>query len=136
PASSAAVASSRWYGTFTVTATTSTAGLFTSSWWLSNAAGTPKSLLAASADSRRVVDSAVISKSSASDLKAGMCACAAHPRSGLAPMMPTRIRLAAALLIAIKPLLVTGGDLRSSCRAHSEDRLDRGTAAGVGHGSV
>src|SRR5213082_3434265 len=53
--------------------------------------GTPKSLLAASADSRRVVDSAVISKSSASDLRAGMCACAAHPRSGLAPMMPTRI---------------------------------------------
>src|SRR6266550_1824601 len=64
-------------------ATTSTAGLFTSSSWLSNAAGTPKSLPAASADSRRVVDSAVISKSSASDLNAGMCACAAQPRSAL-----------------------------------------------------
>src|SRR4051795_8364364 len=74
-------------------ATTSTAGLFTRSWWLSNAAGTPKSVPAASADSRRLVDSAVISKSSASDVNAGMCACAAHPRSGLAPMMPTRIRL-------------------------------------------
>src|SRR5438876_4149380 len=49
---------------------------------------------AASADWRRLVDSAVISKSSRSDFKAGMCACAAHPRSGLAPMMPTRILLA------------------------------------------
>src|SRR2546427_7994538 len=55
---------------------------------------------AAPADSRRVVDSAVISKSSDSDFKAGMCACAAHPRSGLAPMMPTRIFLALPLLIA------------------------------------
>src|SRR5437773_7136163 len=81
---------------------TSTAGLFTSSWWLSKAAGTPKRFPAASADSRRVVDSAVISKSSASDLKAGMCACAAHPRSGLAPMMPTRILLSPSLLIAIR----------------------------------
>src|SRR5258706_2737310 len=79
-------------------ATTSTSALFTRSWWLSNAAGTPKSLLAASADSRRLVDSAVISKSSESDFKAGMCACAAHPRSGLAPMMPTRILFAPALL--------------------------------------
>src|SRR5207245_7915971 len=50
-------------------------------------------LLAASADSRRLVDSAVISKSSESDFKAGMCASAPHPRSGLAPMMPTRILL-------------------------------------------
>src|SRR5712671_486745 len=72
-------------------ATTSTSALFTRSWVLSNASGTPKSLLAASADSRRLVDSAVISKSSESDLNAGMCACAAQPRSGLAPMMPTRI---------------------------------------------
>src|SRR6267143_6183198 len=69
----------------------STSALFTRSWVLSNARGTPKRLLAASADSRRLVDSAVISKSSASDFRAGMCACAAHPRSGLAPMMPTRI---------------------------------------------
>src|SRR6059058_3646695 len=75
-------------------ATTSTSALFTRSSWLSNATGTPKSLLAASADSRRVVDSAVISKSSESDVNAGMCACAAHPRCGLAPIMPTRIRLA------------------------------------------
>src|SRR5256885_5948733 len=73
-------------------ATTSTSTLFTRSRVLSNARGTPKRLLAASADSRRLVDSAVISKSSASDLKAGMCACAAQPRSGLAPMMPTRIK--------------------------------------------
>src|SRR5437867_5205083 len=74
-------------------ATTSTSARFTRSWVLSNASGTPKRLLAASADSRRLVDSAVISKSSGSDLKAGMCACAAQPRSGLAPMMPTRILL-------------------------------------------
>src|SRR6266550_7857743 len=40
-----------------------------------------------------VVNSAVISKSSGSDCRAGMCACFAHPRSGLAPMMPTRILL-------------------------------------------
>ncbi len=46
-----------------------------------------------SGDSRRLVDSAVISKSSGSDFKAGMCAYAAQPRSGLAPMMPTRILL-------------------------------------------
>src|SRR3989449_10426030 len=72
-------------------ATTSTSALFTRSWVLSNASGTPKRLPAASADSRRLVDSAVISKSSASDLNAGMCACAAQPRSGLAPMIPTRI---------------------------------------------
>ena len=71
---------------------------------MSNATGTPKSLPAASADSRRLVDSAVISKSSESDFKAGMCACAAHPRSGLAPMMPTRILLAPPLLIAINLL--------------------------------
>src|SRR5436190_24343189 len=70
---------------------------------MSKATGTPKRLLAASADSRRVVDSAVISKSSESDFRAGMCACAAHPRSGLAPMMPTRIFLAASLVIAIRP---------------------------------
>src|SRR6266852_3222124 len=74
-------------------ATTSTSALFTRSWVLSNARGTPKRLLAALADSRRLVDSAVISKSSGSDFKAGMCACAAQPRSGLAPMMPTRILL-------------------------------------------
>src|SRR3989440_2206561 len=72
-------------------ATTSTSALFTRSRVLSNASGTPKRLLAASADSRRLVDSAVISKSSGSDFNAGMCACAAHPRSGLAPMMPIRI---------------------------------------------
>src|SRR5213595_3059098 len=75
-------------------ATTSTSARFTRSWALSNARGTPNRLLAASADSRRLVDSAVISKSSGSDCKAGMCACTAHPRSGLAPMMPTRILLA------------------------------------------
>src|SRR5207247_10564445 len=102
PASSAAVASSRWWGTFTVTATTSTVGLFTSSRWLSNAAGTPKSLPAASADPRRVVESAVISKSSRRDLRAGMCACAAHPRAGLAPMMPTRILLTRPVRVAIR----------------------------------
>jgi hypothetical protein len=68
---------------------------------LSNAAGTPKSLLAASADSRRVVESAVISKSSGSDVNAGMCACAAQPRFGVAPMMPTRILLALPSLNAI-----------------------------------
>src|SRR5205809_7459674 len=72
-------------------ATTSTSALFTRSGVLSNASRTPKRRLAASADSRRLVDSAVISKSSGSDFNAGMCACAAHPRSGLAPMMPTRI---------------------------------------------
>src|SRR2546421_4025871 len=72
-------------------ATTSTSARFTRSWWLSNTRGTPKRALAASADARRLVDSAVIWKSSGSDFKAGMCACAAHPRSGLAPMMPTRI---------------------------------------------
>src|SRR5438876_11112924 len=72
-------------------ATTSTSAWFTRSWVLSNARGTPKRALAASADSRRLVDSAVISKSPGSDFKAGMCACAAHPRSGLAPMMPMRI---------------------------------------------
>src|SRR6059058_5143617 len=88
-------------------ATTSTSALFTRSLWLSKAVGTPKSLLAASADSRRLVDSAVISKSSASDLNAGMCACAAHPRSGLAPMMPTRIRLAPPLLIRSRDFLHT-----------------------------
>src|SRR2546427_7006206 len=82
-------------------ATTSTSDLFTRSWWLSNATGTPKSFLAASADSRRLVDSAVISKSSESDFKAGMCASAPHPRSGLAPMMPTRILLSP-LLFAIE----------------------------------
>src|SRR2546421_1443593 len=39
-----------------------------------------------------------------------MCACAAHTRSGLAPMMPTRVRLAPRLLITIRrPLL----DLRA-----------------------
>src|SRR6058998_1713792 len=90
-------------------ATTSTSALFTRSWWLSNARGTPKRLAAASADSRRLVDSAVISKSSDSDVNAGMCACAAHPRSGLAPMMPTRILLVGALLIATRPFLVNGG---------------------------
>src|SRR5712692_10692215 len=74
-------------------ATTSTSALFTRSWASSKASGTPKRLLAAAADSRRLVESAVISKSSASDFNAGMCACAAHPRSGLAPMMPTRILL-------------------------------------------
>src|SRR5438128_8237445 len=58
-------------------------------------------LLAASADSRRLVDSAVISKSSESDFKAGMCACAAHPRSGLAPMMPTRIFFVPFLLMMV-----------------------------------
>src|SRR5258706_1814279 len=84
-------------------ATTSTSALFTRSWWLSNAAGTPKSLLAASADSRRLVDSAVIAKSSESDFKAGMGASAAHPRSGLAPMMPTRILLVPFLLMAVMP---------------------------------
>src|SRR5213594_4774062 len=61
----------------------------------------PKSLPAASADPRRVVESAVISKSSRSDLSAGICACAAHPRSGLAPMMPTRILLVPPLLMAV-----------------------------------
>src|SRR2546428_1537140 len=35
-------------------------------------------------------DSTVISKSSESDFSAGMCPSTAHPRSGLAPMMPTR----------------------------------------------
>src|SRR5205085_8739678 len=55
------------------------------------------------ADSRRVVDSAVISKSSESDVKAGMCAGAAHPRSGLAPMIPTRILLALPSRITIRP---------------------------------
>src|SRR5207302_6644489 len=91
----------------------STVGLLTSSWWLSNAAGTPKSFLAASADSRRVVESAVISKSSRSDRSAGICAWAAHPRSGLAPMMPTRIRLGRALLIAVsrRDRSTDGGDL-------------------------
>src|SRR3989442_3438004 len=74
-------------------ATTSTSALFTRSWVLSNASGTPKRLLAAAADSRRLVDSAVISKSSESDFNAGIWACAAQPRSGLAPMMPTRILL-------------------------------------------
>src|SRR2546423_979189 len=79
-------------------ATTSTSALFTRSSWLSNALGTPKRLLAAAADSRRLVDSAVISKSFASDFSAGMCASAAQPRSGLAPMIPTRILLAPPLL--------------------------------------
>src|SRR6266852_9575783 len=82
-------------------ATTSTSARFMRSWVLSNASGTPKRLPAAAADSRRLVESAVISKSSDRDFKAGMCACAAQPRSGLAPMMPTRIRLA--------PLLITDG---------------------------
>src|SRR5207244_12412552 len=82
-------------------ATTSTSAQFTRSWVLSNATGTPKSLLAASADSRRLVDSAVISKSSESDFKAGMCACAAQPRSGLAPMMPKRILLSPYLLVLL-----------------------------------
>src|SRR5436309_2203988 len=95
-------------------ATTSTSARFTSSWWLSNAAGTPKSLLAASADSRRLVDSAVISKSSDSDFKAGMCASAAHPRSGLAPMMPTRIFLVAFLLMAVTRLLRGPKDRREA----------------------
>src|SRR5439155_16888168 len=87
--------------------------LFTRSWWLSNAAGTPKSLPAASADSRRVVESAVISKSAGRDLSAGMCACAAHPRSGLAPMMPTRILLARPVRVAIRT------DSSSDCRYFS-----------------
>src|SRR5438128_7920684 len=82
---------------------TSTPALFTSSWWLSNVTGTPKSLLAASADWRRLVDSAVISKSSESDFRAGMCACAAHPRSGLAPMMPTRILLSPFFVAEVIP---------------------------------
>src|SRR3989454_5230587 len=84
-------------------ATTSTSTLFTRSRVLSNARGTPKSLLAASADSRRLVDSAVISKSFESDFRAGMCACAAHPRSGLAPMMPTRILLSPFLIVVVIP---------------------------------
>src|SRR5438132_11989476 len=84
-------------------ATASTSARFTRSSWLSKATGTPKSFLAASADSRRLVDSAVISKSSESDFKAGMCACAAHPRSGLAPMMPTRILLSPFLLVVVIP---------------------------------
>src|SRR2546427_285625 len=79
--------------------------------------GTPKSLLATSADSRRVVDSAVISKSSESDVKAGMCACAAHPRSGLAPMMPTRILLAPSLTIAFTRSLLR------RCRSASGEGL-------------
>src|SRR5438445_11110713 len=83
--------------------TASTSALFTRCWCLSNATGTSKSLLAASADSRRLVDSAVISKSSESDFKAGMCASAAHPRSGLAPMMPTRILLSPFLLVVVMP---------------------------------
>src|SRR5713101_1296333 len=93
-------------------ATTSTSDLFTRSWWLSNATGTPKSLLAASADSRRLVDSAVISKSSESDFKAGICASAAHPRSGLAPMMPTRILLSPLLLMVVVPC---------PCKLHHRD---------------
>src|SRR5712671_5131332 len=97
-------------------ATTSTSALFTRSWVLSNARGTPKSLLAASADSRRLVDSAVISKSSESDLNAGMCACAAQPRSGLAPMMPTRI------LFIVLPSDVLG--YTCNCK-YSTDRLLR-----------
>src|SRR5438445_10462386 len=84
-------------------ATTSTSARVTRSWVLSNASGTPKRRLAASAESRRVVDSAVISKSSESDRNAGMCACAAQPRSGLAPMMPTRILLVPLLVIAVSP---------------------------------
>src|SRR5438128_6894297 len=43
-----------------------------------------------------------MSKSSGSDLSAGMWACAAHPRSGLAPMMPTRILLARPVRVAIR----------------------------------
>src|SRR5947208_11996480 len=83
-------------------ATTSTSALFTRSGVLSNASRTPKRRLAASADSRRLVESAVISKSCGSDFNAGMCACAAQPRSGLAPMMPTRILLPRPVLIDIK----------------------------------
>src|SRR5437762_1734125 len=99
-------------------ATTSTSARFTRSWWLSNATGTPKSLLAASADSRRLVDSAVISKSSASDFNAGMCASAAQPRSGLAPMMPTRILLA--------PLLIADGlDMKGDLDLIAHDRATR-----------
>src|SRR5439155_26214840 len=81
-------------------ATTSTSALFTRSGVLSNASRTPKRRLAASADSRRLVDSAVISKSSGSDFNAGMCAWAAQPRSGLAPMMPTRILIFSFFLMA------------------------------------
>src|SRR5216117_4477506 len=77
-------------------ATTSTSGLLTRSWVLSNARGTPKRLPAASADSRLLVDRAVISKSFGSDLSAGMCDCDPQPRSVLAPMMPTRMGLAPA----------------------------------------
>src|SRR5437588_2829070 len=51
----------------------------------------PKSLPAAAAETLRLVESAVISNSSDRDFKAGMCACIAQPRSGLAPMIPTRI---------------------------------------------
>src|SRR3982074_3514574 len=90
--------------------TASTSGLFTRSWWLSNVLGAPKSLPAASADSRLVVDNAVISKSSESDFKAGMCASAAHPRSGLAPMMPTRILPAPTLLIWVSTNCFGDGD--------------------------
>src|SRR5213594_4446931 len=82
-------------------ATTSTSARFTRSWVLSNASGTPKRWRAVSADSRRLVDSAVISKSFGSDFKAGMCACAAQPRSGLAPMIPTRILFNPSLLMLI-----------------------------------
>src|SRR5438094_1894207 len=89
-------------------ATTSTSARFTRSWVLSNASGTPKRVLAASADSRRLVDSAVISKSSGSDFKAGMCACTAQPRSGLAPIMPTRILLATPVLMGGHPFALVG----------------------------
>src|SRR5207247_7649680 len=73
-------------------------------------------VLAASADSRRLVESAVISKSSESDFNAGICACAAQPRSGLAPMIPTRILLdiAFTLLLRVAP--------QQSSRAVSADR--------------
>src|SRR5438128_8656962 len=117
-------------------ATTSTSALFTRSWWLSNASGMPKSLLAAAADSRRLVDSAVISKSSGSDFKAGMCACAAQPRSGLAPMIPTRILLRPFLLMQSRLLVEQiAGDL-PAVRAPSENEefpVRLGPACARGH---
>src|SRR3984893_5143104 len=63
-----------------------------------NARGTLKCLAAASAESWRVVQTAVISNSG-SACNAGIWAIEANPRCGLAPTIPTRILLP----VAIKP---------------------------------
>ncbi len=73
-----------------MTATASTSGLDISSASSAKASGTPKAAAVARAVLSRVVDTAVTWNSS-SAASAGRWAAVPQPRSGLAPMTPTRI---------------------------------------------